>query len=307
MDAVEHPVSPEWARQAHIDNERYLEMYARSIRDPDGFWAEQAEQIDWFRTPTVIRNVDFGHPDVSIKWYEDGVLNIAHNCLDRHLATRGDRTAIIWEGDDPAEDRRITYRELHPRCLPLRQCPEGAGRPQGRPGHPLPADDPGGGGRHAGLRPHRRHPFHRLRRLLAGGAGRPDRRLRFRICRHRRRGAARRPHGAAQGQYRCRHRHRRQDPQDRGGEADRGGHSLGRRPGLLVSRADGGGFGRVPGRADECRGPAVHPLHIGLDRQAEGRAAHHRRLCGLYRHDPPADLRLPRWATSTGAPPMSAG
>ena len=113
MDAVEHPVSPEWARQAHIDNERYLEMYARSIRDPDGFWAEQAEQIDWFRTPTIIRNVDFGHPDVSIKWYEDGVLNIAHNCLDRHLATRGDRTAIIWEGDDPAEDRRITYRELH--------------------------------------------------------------------------------------------------------------------------------------------------------------------------------------------------
>ncbi len=113
VDAAEYPVTAEWAKRAHIDNERYLEMYERSVRDPDGFWAEQAKRVDWFREPTVIRNVDYGYPDVSIKWYEDGVLNIAHNCLDRHLATRGDQTAIIWEGDDPAEDKAITYRELH--------------------------------------------------------------------------------------------------------------------------------------------------------------------------------------------------
>ncbi len=113
VDAAEYPVTAEWAKRAHIDNERYLEMYERSIRDPDGFWAEQAKRVDWFREPTVIRNVDYGYPDVSIEWYGDGVLNIAHNCLDRHLATRGDRTAIIWEGDDPAEDKTITYRELH--------------------------------------------------------------------------------------------------------------------------------------------------------------------------------------------------
>ena len=113
MDAAEYPVTPEWAKRAHIDNARYLEMYERSIRDPDGFWAEQAKRVDWFREPTVIRNVDYGYPDVSIKWYEDGVLNIAHNCLDRHLASRGDQTAIVWEGDDPAEDKTITYRELH--------------------------------------------------------------------------------------------------------------------------------------------------------------------------------------------------
>ena len=113
VDAAEYPVTPEWAKRAHIDNARYLEMYERSIRDPDGFWAEQAKRVDWFREPTVIRNVDYGYPDVSIKWYEDGVLNIAHNCLDRHLASRGDQTAIVWEGDDPAEDKTITYRELH--------------------------------------------------------------------------------------------------------------------------------------------------------------------------------------------------
>ncbi|MXW92988.1 MAG: acetate--CoA ligase [Rhodospirillaceae bacterium] len=113
MDAAEYPVTVEWAKRAHIDNERYLEMYERSVRDPDGFWAEQAKRVDWFREPTVIRNVDYGYPDVSIKWYEDGVLNIAHNCLDRHLAGRGDQTAIVWEGDDPAEDKKITYRELH--------------------------------------------------------------------------------------------------------------------------------------------------------------------------------------------------
>ena len=113
VDAAEYPVTAEWAKRAHIDNERYLEMYERSVRDPDGFWAEQAKRVDWFREPTVIKNVDYGYPDVSIKWYEDGVLNIAHNCLDRHLASRGDQTAIVWEGDDPAEDKKITYRELH--------------------------------------------------------------------------------------------------------------------------------------------------------------------------------------------------
>ena len=113
MDAAEYPVTREWARKAHIDNERYLEMYAHSIRDPEGFWADQAKRVDWFREPTIIKNVDFGPPDVSIKWYEDGVLNVSHNCLDRHLASRGDRTAIVWEGDDPADDLKITYRELH--------------------------------------------------------------------------------------------------------------------------------------------------------------------------------------------------
>jgi acetyl-CoA synthetase len=108
-----YDIPAEWRKRAFIDDAKYQEMYARSIQDPDGFWAEQARRLDWFKFPTKIKNATFGPPAVSIKWFEDGVLNVAHNCLDRHLATRGDQTAIIWEGDDPAVDRKITYRELH--------------------------------------------------------------------------------------------------------------------------------------------------------------------------------------------------
>ena len=83
------------------------------IQDPDAFWGEEARRIDWFREPTRIKNTSFGPGDVSIRWFEDGVTNVAYNCVDRHLDTRGDQVAIIWEGDDPTESKKITYRELH--------------------------------------------------------------------------------------------------------------------------------------------------------------------------------------------------
>ena len=94
---------------------QYDEMYARSVNDPDGFWKDMSQRIDWIKAPTKIKNTTFEYPDVSIKWFEDGVLNISYNCVDRHLATRADQTAIIWEGDIPGTDGRITYRELHER------------------------------------------------------------------------------------------------------------------------------------------------------------------------------------------------
>lgn len=94
---------------------QYEEMYARSLSDPDGFWKEQAQRIDWIKAPTKIKNTSYAYPDVSIKWFEDGVLNISANCVDRHLATRADETAIIWEGDIPGTDDKITYRQLHER------------------------------------------------------------------------------------------------------------------------------------------------------------------------------------------------
>ncbi len=94
---------------------QYDEMYARSISDPDGFWAEQAKRLDWIKAPTKIKNTSFAYPDISIKWYEDGVLNVSANCIDRHLATRGDQVAILWEGDIPGTDGKVTYRELHER------------------------------------------------------------------------------------------------------------------------------------------------------------------------------------------------
>ncbi|MCZ6859394.1 MAG: acetate--CoA ligase, partial [Alphaproteobacteria bacterium] len=108
-----HPVSDEWAKKAWIDNQTYLKEYERSIKDPNGFWGDQAKRLDWFKAPTRIKDTSFGPGEVFIKWFEDGTLNAAHNCLDRHLEKRGDQTAIIWEGDDPKEDKNITYRELH--------------------------------------------------------------------------------------------------------------------------------------------------------------------------------------------------
>ena len=106
-------VSAEWARRAWADEARYREMYARSVSDPNGFWSEQAKRIDWIKPFTRVENCSFAPGNISIKWFEDGVLNVAWNCVDRHLEKRGDQTAIIWEGDDPSTDRTITYRRLH--------------------------------------------------------------------------------------------------------------------------------------------------------------------------------------------------
>ncbi|MCK1565384.1 AMP-binding protein, partial [Bradyrhizobium sp. 173] len=108
-----YDVPAEWAKRAWVDQAKYKDMYARSISDPNGFWAEQAKRIDWMHAPTRIENVSFAPGNISIKWFEDGVLNVAHNCIDRHLHNRANQTAIIWEGDDPSQSRHITYKELH--------------------------------------------------------------------------------------------------------------------------------------------------------------------------------------------------
>ncbi|QQR34621.1 acetate--CoA ligase [Devosia oryziradicis] len=100
--------------RTHVSGDQYDAMYAHSVSDPDGFWAEQARRLDWVKFPTKIKNTSFAYPDVSIKWFEDGVLNVAANCIDRHLAEHGDDIAIIWEPDDPnAPAEHISYRTLH--------------------------------------------------------------------------------------------------------------------------------------------------------------------------------------------------
>lgn len=107
-----YDVPGEIAKHAHIDAKRYREMYDRSINDSDAFWSEQAEEfLSWFSKWDKVQDWDYN--DVSINWFSGGKLNVSYNCLDRHLATRGDQVAIIWEGDDPEEDRQITYKELH--------------------------------------------------------------------------------------------------------------------------------------------------------------------------------------------------
>ena len=106
-------VTDEVKRTALIDNEKYLQEYERSINDPENFWAEHGQRIDWIKPYTRIKDVSYSEKDLHIKWFYDGTLNVSSNCLDRHIGKRGDQTAIIWEGDDPKEDKRISFKELH--------------------------------------------------------------------------------------------------------------------------------------------------------------------------------------------------
>ena len=110
-----YPVSAETKKRALIDEKGYAEMYVRSVDDNEGFWAEQASRIDWIKPFTKVKDVSFAKDDLRIRWYYDGTLNVCYNCVDRHLETKGDDTAIIWEGDDPSRDLTISYRELHER------------------------------------------------------------------------------------------------------------------------------------------------------------------------------------------------
>ncbi len=106
--------SADFAANAHVDAAKYDEMYAASIKDPEAFWGAQGKRIDWIKPYSKVKDVDYTYGNVSIKWFEDGTLNVAANCIDRHLKDRADQTAIIWEPDDPSEDaQHITYRQLH--------------------------------------------------------------------------------------------------------------------------------------------------------------------------------------------------
>jgi len=108
-----YPVPAEFAQNALIDKAKYDEWYQRSIDDPDTFWEEHGKRIDWIKPYTKVKNVSYDPHNLFIKWFEDGTLNASANCLDRHLETKGDQVAILWEGDDPSEDKKITYKELH--------------------------------------------------------------------------------------------------------------------------------------------------------------------------------------------------
>jgi acetyl-CoA synthetase len=108
-----YPVPEAFAAKSLCNAKQYEEMYKRSVEDPEGFWGEHGKRITWFKDYTKVKNVSFKKPNVSIKWYEDGTLNASYNCIDRHLEKRGDQVAIIWEGDDPSVDKKITYKQLH--------------------------------------------------------------------------------------------------------------------------------------------------------------------------------------------------
>ncbi len=112
VEVSKHKVKASWKKNALIDDDTYQKWYKQSITDPEKFWGKHGKRIDWFKPYTTVKNTSFSGK-VSIKWYEDGVTNVSYNCIDRHLKKRGNQTAIIWEGDNPYDDKKITYNELY--------------------------------------------------------------------------------------------------------------------------------------------------------------------------------------------------
>jgi len=108
-----YPVPAAWAAKAHVDEAEYHRLYQASIDDPEAFWAEAGQRLNWFTPYTKVKNCSWDRDDLRVRWYEDGQLNVAYNCIDRHLETRGSEAAIIWEGDDPAQSKTITYQQLY--------------------------------------------------------------------------------------------------------------------------------------------------------------------------------------------------
>ncbi|NVC95662.1 acetate--CoA ligase [Vibrio natriegens] len=112
-EAHVYPVKENIKTHTHADNETYLAMYQQSVTDPEGFWNEHGKIVDWIKPFTQVKSTSFDTGHVDIRWFEDGTLNVSANCIDRHLEEHGDDVAIIWEGDDPADDKTLTFNELH--------------------------------------------------------------------------------------------------------------------------------------------------------------------------------------------------
>ena len=119
MSDILHQPSLAFSTNAHLNKPQYDVMYEESITDPEGFWYKHGKRLDWIKDYSKIKDVSFEHPNVYIKWFEDGILNVSANCIDRHLSTRGEQTAIIWEGDSPSDEKHITYSELHDKVCRL--------------------------------------------------------------------------------------------------------------------------------------------------------------------------------------------
>ena len=220
-------------KAGHIANAAAYARWARLAEEnPEAFWSEIARELEWFSPWQSV--LEWKAPFA--KWFVGATTNLAHNCLDRHLTGwRRNKAAIIWEGE-PGDSRILTYHDLHREVSQVRQRPQAPRRRQGRPRRHLPADDSGSGDRHAGLRPHRRHPQRRLRRLQRRGAARPLERRASQAAGHRRRRLPPR-HGRAAQDQRRRGAARRAVGRERGGRAPHrrnGGHEG--RPRPLVAR-----------------------------------------------------------------------
>ncbi len=125
------PVPDQIAKSAWVDDDKYKDMYGQSVADPEKFWGEHGKRLEWIKPFTKVKDVNYNKPDVSIKWFHDGTLNASVNCIDRHLKTRANQTAIIWEGDDPDVSKTITYQELHDEVCKLANAMKARGIKKG--------------------------------------------------------------------------------------------------------------------------------------------------------------------------------
>ncbi len=277
-----------FAEQAHIRSlDEYQALWDRARDDPEGFWAEMAGVLSWASRGTEV--LDWTPPHAA--WFVGGRLNAATTASTATAKARtANKAALIFEGE-PGDRRVLTYGDLQREVGTFANGLEGARGPAGRRRGDLHADDPRGGHRHARLRPDRRGPHGRLRRLQRRGPGRPDPGLLGEGPRHRRRRLSPGQGRPAQGQRRRRrgqlpdHRARRRRTSDRASRRDdRRARPAG---GTTLAPA----ARRLPGRAVRQRAPALHPLYLGLDRQAQGDPPHHRRLHGRRDADLEVGLR----------------
>ena len=287
-------VPAEWAARAFLDNEKYLAMYKRSVEDPNGFWGEAGKRIDWIKPYTKVKNASYAPDNVSIKWYEDGTLNASYNCIDRHLKKRADQVAIVWEGDDPTHDETITYRQLHERVCKFANVLKANGVKKGdRVTVYLPMIPEAA---YAILACARIGAVHSV---VFGGFSPDSLAGRINDC------DSKLVITADEGVRGGRPIPLKKNTDDalklcKGDEkvlvVRRTGADVGwvEGPRHLAARRAGEGERRLPAGRDERGGPAVHPLYLGLDRQAQGRPAHDGRLSGLRVDDAPVRVRLPR-------------
>lgn len=185
-----HTIPANIADRCLINPQQYEAMYQQSIDAPDTFWGEQGKILDWITPYQKVKNTSFAPGNVSIKWYEDGTLNLAANCLDRHLQENGDRTAIIWEGDDASQSKHISYKELHRDVCRFANTLLELGIKKGDVVAIYMPMVPEAAVADAGLRPHWRGTFGDFRRLLAGSRCRTHYRLQFTTGDHFRRRCA---------------------------------------------------------------------------------------------------------------------
>ena len=201
-EAKVYGVPETWSDRTFIDEKHYREMYQFSLDDPEAFWRDEGMRIDWIQPYGCVKNTSFGPGKVSIKWYEDGTLNVAANCIDRHLKTRGNQVAILWEGDDPKDDAAITFSELHEKVCRFANVLKNLGVNKGDRVTIYMPMIPGGRLRHAGLCAYRRGSFGCVRRLFARFARRAHRGLQIKLRHHGGRGRARRACDPAEEQHR---------------------------------------------------------------------------------------------------------